>query len=90
MALSQLNRSLEYRQDKRPMLADLRESGAIEADADIVAFLYRDEAYNPDSTERGTAEVIIAKHCNGPTGKFRLAFLEHLTKFANMATSSRG
>jgi replicative DNA helicase len=85
MALSQLNRSLEYRQDKRPMLADLRESGAIEADADIVAFLYRDEAYNPESTERGTAEVIIAKHRNGPTGKFRLAFLEHLTKFANMA-----
>jgi replicative DNA helicase len=85
MALSQLNRSLEYRSDKRPVLADLRESGAIEADADIVAFLYRDEAYNPESTERGTAEVIVAKHRNGPTGKFRLAFLEHLTKFANMA-----
>ena len=85
MALSQLNRSLEYRADKRPMLADLRESGAIEQDADIVAFIYRDDTYNPDSTEKGTAEIIVAKHRNGPTGKIRLAFLEHLTKFANMA-----
>ncbi len=85
MALSQLNRSLEYRTDKRPMLADLRESGSIEQDADVVAFIYRDDAYNPESTEKGTAEIIVAKHRNGPTAKVRLAFLEHLTKFANMA-----
>ena len=85
MALSQLNRSLEYRTDKRPMLADLRESGSIEQDADIVMFIYRDDAYNPESSDKGTAEIIVAKHRNGPTAKVRLAFLEHLTKFANMA-----
>jgi replicative DNA helicase len=85
MALSQLNRSLEYRTDKRPMLADLRESGSIEQDADVVAFIYRDDAYNPESSDKGTAEIIVAKHRNGPTAKVRLAFLEHLTKFANMA-----
>ena len=67
------------------MLADLRESGAIEQDADVVVFLYRDEIYNPESDDRGTAEVIVAKHRNGPTGITRLAFLDHLTKFANMA-----
>lgn len=85
VALSQLNRQLEYRQDKRPMLADLRESGSIEQDADVVIFLYRDETYNPESDARGTAEIIVAKHRNGPTGVTRLAFLEHFTKFANMA-----
>jgi replicative DNA helicase len=85
MALSQLNRQLEYRQDKRPMLADLRESGSIEQDADVVCFIYRDEEYNPESEHRGTAEIIVAKHRNGPTGSSRLAFLSHLTKFANMA-----
>lgn len=85
MALSQLNRQLEYRTDKRPMLADLRESGSIEQDADVVAFIYRDEAYNPESDARGTAEVIVSKHRNGPTGTVHLAFLDHLTKFANMA-----
>jgi len=85
MALSQLNRQLEYRTDKRPMLADLRESGSIEQDADVVAFIYRDEAYNPESEDRGTAEVIVAKHRNGPTDSVRLAFLDHLAKFANMA-----
>jgi replicative DNA helicase len=85
MALSQLNRSLEYRTDKRPMLADLRESGALEQDSDVVAFIYRDEAYNPESTDKGTAEIIVAKHRNGPTGKIRLAFLEHLTKFSDLA-----
>ncbi len=85
IGLSQLSRALEVRQDKRPMLADLRESGSIEQDADVVAFIYRDEVYNPESPDIGTAEVIIAKHRNGPTGVTRLAFLPHLTRFANMA-----
>jgi replicative DNA helicase len=85
VALSQLNRQLEYRADKRPMLADLRESGSLEQDADVVVFLYRDEIYNPESDQRGTAEVIVAKHRNGPTGVTRLAFLDFLAKFENMA-----
>jgi replicative DNA helicase len=85
VALAQLNRGLEQRADKRPMLSDLRESGALEQDADVVAFLYRDEHYNPESTDRGTAEVLVAKHRAGPTGIIRLAFLDHYTKFANMA-----
>jgi replicative DNA helicase len=85
IALSQLNRQLEYRADKRPMLADLRESGSLEQDSDVVVFLYRDEIYNPDSDQRGTAEVIVSKHRNGPTGVTRLAFLDTYTKFANMA-----
>jgi replicative DNA helicase len=85
VALSQLSRQLEARADKRPVLADLRESGSLEQDADVVMFLYRDEMYNPESSDRGTAEVIIAKHRNGPTGKIQLAFLDHYTRFANMA-----
>ncbi len=85
MALSQLNRQLEYRADKRPMLADLRESGSLEQDADVVVFIYRDDIYNPDSDQRGTAEIIVSKHRNGPTGTTRLAFVDRLTKFANMA-----
>jgi replicative DNA helicase len=85
IALSQLNRQLEYRQDKRPMLADLRESGGLEQDADVVMFIYRDEVYNPDSDDRGKAEVIIAKHRNGPTGKAELAFLPQRAEFENMA-----
>lgn len=86
VALAQLNRGLEQRTDKRPMLADLRESGSLEQDADIVCFLYRDEVYNPESSEMGTAEVHVAKHRAGPTDTIRLAFLSHYTKFANMAT----
>ncbi|MGH9137315.1 MAG: replicative DNA helicase [Acidimicrobiales bacterium] len=85
VALAQLNRQLEQRADKRPMLSDLRESGSLEQDSDVVLFLYRDEVYNDDSPDRGTAEVIVAKHRNGPVGKVRLAWLDHYTKFANMA-----
>jgi replicative DNA helicase len=85
VALSQLSRNLEMRADKRPMLADLRESGAIEQDADVVMFIYRDEMYNAESPDRGTAEIIVAKHRNGPTGVQRLAFLDHYSRFANMA-----
>ena len=85
VALAQLNRQVEYRQDKRPMLADLRESGGLEQDADVVAFIYRDEVYNPESDDRGKAEVIIAKHRNGPTGRADLAFLPRLAAFENMA-----
>jgi replicative DNA helicase len=85
VALSQLSRGLELRHDKRPMLADLRESGSIEQDADVVMFLYRDEVYNAESPDLGTAEVIVAKHRAGPTGTVRLAFLPHYTRFANMA-----
>jgi len=86
VALSQLSRGLEQRQDKRPMLADLRESGSIEQDSDVVLFLYRDEVYSPDSDEsRGKAEVITAKHRNGPTGVTQLAFIGHQARFDNMA-----
>jgi replicative DNA helicase len=85
LCASQLNRGVEYRQDKRPLLGDLRESGAIEQDADIVMFLYRDEVYNPDTEEKGEAELLVAKHRNGPTGKVRLAFMNQYTKFASFA-----
>jgi replicative DNA helicase len=85
IALSQLSRNLEMRADKRPVLADLRESGSLEQDADVVMFIYRDELYNAESSDRGTAEIIVAKHRNGPTGKTQLAFLDHYTRFANMA-----
>ncbi|MEZ5171405.1 MAG: replicative DNA helicase [Acidimicrobiia bacterium] len=85
LALSQLNRQLEYRTDKRPVLADLRESGSLEQDADVVCFIYRDEIYNPESEDRGIAEVIVGKHRNGPTDSVRLAFIPQFTQFANMA-----
>lgn len=86
IAVSQLSRAVEQRQDKRPMLADLRESGALEQDSDLVMFIYRDEIYNPDSTERGTAELIVAKHRNGPVGSVKLTFLPNYTKFADYAS----
>jgi replicative DNA helicase len=90
IALSQLSRQPEARTDKRPQLADLRESGSIEQDADIVGFIYRDEVYDEESPDKGIAELIIAKHRNGATGVVRLAFLNHLTKFANLARGSSG
>jgi len=85
LAIAQLSRAVEARHDKRPMLSDLRDSGAIEQDADMVMFLYRDEYYNPDSDDKGIAEVIVGKHRNGPTGKVQLAWLEQYTKFASLA-----
>lgn len=85
VALSQLSRAVEQRQDKRPILSDLRESGAIEQDADIVGFIYRDEYYNDESDQQGLAEVIVAKHRNGPTDKVKLSFLKRYAKFADLA-----
>ena len=86
IALSQLSRSVENRADKRPLLSDLRESGAIEQDADVVVFLYRDEYYNPTTSDLGTAEIIIAKHRNGSVGTVKLKFEPELTKFSNIIT----
>jgi replicative DNA helicase len=85
VALSQLSRNLEARQDKRPMLSDLRESGSLEQDADVVMFLYRDEVYNPESPDKGSAEVIVSKHRSGPIGTKRLVFLGQYTRFDNAA-----
>jgi hypothetical protein len=84
IAVSQLSRNLEHRQDKRPVLPDLRDSGALEQDADPVIFIYRDDVYNADSPQKGIAEIHIAKHRSGAIGKIDLAWLDHYTRFADL------
>ena len=90
VALSQLSRAVEGRPDKHPMLSDLRESGAIEQDADMVMFIYRDDYYHPDSDKKGISEIMVAKQRNGPIGTVELVWLPEFTKFANIDKGSKG
>jgi len=85
VALAQLSRSVEQRDKKRPIMSDLRESGSLEQDADIVMFIFREEYYKPDTEKKGIAEIIVAKQRNGPTGSVDLAFLKEYTRFMNLA-----
>jgi replicative DNA helicase len=89
MALSQLSRGVESRTNKRPMMSDLRESGSIEQDADLIIMLYRDEYYTPDTPDRGIAEIILTKHRNGPVGTVKVLFEPMFTRFRNLATPGR-
>ena len=90
IALSQLSRAVELRSEKKPQLSDLRESGSLEQDADIVMFLYRDEYYNPDTTEKNVTELIIAKHRNGPTGVVKMQFQKEIMRFGDYTDRGEG